>query len=236
MRWWDVRLKTKRQTHLSERQHQHPATKGITWRQLNPLPGMSLHGGTGSDLNGRKAIKKNKIFLALWLGNVYLDRLDCFISNPQSNAAPGAGAGEMALHPLQGRWACWCPQGCPQGSAQSTGTSCCLQLSNSQMGLISRRLVADLCQEGFPPAAWTKAMVSLRLTSPGGRQELLILSIPVPLTCSLSLLSAVSPRQHPGDTSPCLAPKGVSRSHVREQRETYPGASSPSPRPGRSSG
>lgn len=180
--------------------------------------------------------KKRRVFLALWLGNVYLDRLDCFISNPWSKAAPGAGDGEMAPHPLQGCRAGWCLQGCPQCSAQTTGTSCCLQLSNSQMGPISRRVVPDLCQEEFLPAVWTKATVSLRLTSPGGQQEPLILSIPVPLTCSLSLLSVVSPPRRPGDTSPRPAPKGVSRSHVRERRETYLEASSPSPQPGRSSG
>lgn len=116
--------------------------------------------------------------------------MDCFISNPWSKVAPGAGD---ASHPLQGHWASWCPQGCPQGLAQPMGTSCCLQLNNSQMGLTSRKVVPDLCQEGFPPAAWTKAMASSRLTSPGGWQEPLILSIPVPLTCSLSLLSIVSP-------------------------------------------
>lgn len=89
--------------------------------------------------------KKRRIFLALWLGNVYLDRLDCFISNQDSKVAPGAGDGEMATHPLQRHWAGWCPQGCPQGSAQTTGTSCCLQLGNSQTGLISCRVVPELC-------------------------------------------------------------------------------------------
>lgn len=110
VRWRDVQLKTNRQTHPSDGWHQHPATEGITWRHPNASPETSLDGGTERYLRcwSTEQFKwqEGKTSPALWLRNVYLDRLDCFTSNPQSNAAPGAGDGEMALHPLQGCWAC----------------------------------------------------------------------------------------------------------------------------------
>lgn len=67
-RWWDVQLKTNRQTHPSDGRHQNPDAKGITWRHPNPLPGMSLNDGTGRYLKSwsreqfkwQEGIKKKK--------------------------------------------------------------------------------------------------------------------------------------------------------------------------------
>lgn len=73
---------------------------------------MSLDGGTGRYLRpwSREQFKwqegkKIRVFLTLWLGNVYLDKLDCFIRNSQNKVAPGTGDGGMAPHHLQGYWA-----------------------------------------------------------------------------------------------------------------------------------
>lgn len=127
------------------------------------------------------------------------------------------GAGDESWHPIPCRDIGQVGALGAASLAQAMAMACCLQLSDSQTGLISCRVASELCLEGFPPVAWTKAMVFSRLSSPSGQEEPFILSIYIPLTCSLSLLNVVSPSQQPGDTSPRPAPKGVSRSHVREQ-------------------
>lgn len=86
-RWWHIQLKANRQTQPSDGWHQHPATKGVTWRHPNPLLETLLSGGTGYlrfwsreqfKREGRQNKIKRIVFLALCLGNVYLDRLDSF--------------------------------------------------------------------------------------------------------------------------------------------------------------
>lgn len=101
--------------------------------------------------------------------------------------------------------------GCPHGSAQTMGAaSCSLLLSNSQVGPICCTIASCLSQEGLPQVAWTKAMVSSRLTSHPAQH-------PFPLTCSLALhhgtigAQPVVARRH----FPLPGPKASEERHTR---------------------
>lgn len=104
----------------------------------------------------------------------------------------------------------WVPSRLPSWLCSAQGHL--LQLSKSQMVPIF-----DLCQEGFPQAAWTKAMVSSRLI------KLVKLSIPVPVSCSPALPNVLSPPPWQGDTSPHPALKGISRIHTPGVKRDLPG-------------
>jgi len=114
-------------------------------------------------------------------------------------------------------------QGLPPGLGSDHGHVLLSAAEQIPMGQISCRLVPDLCQEGFPPAAWTKATASSMLISPGDWQEPLILIIPIPLTCSLSLLSVMSAPECPRDTSPHPAAKGSLQEPHRGAKRDLPG-------------
>lgn len=118
--------------------------KPFAWEQLPAGWGGTRGLGEIYTAGRQKNIEIGGIFLALWLRDVYLDRLDCFISTPWSKAARGADAGEVAPRPLQDP-AVWGPPGLPTGLSWDHGHSISLSAAKQ---FPSR---ADLLQDCILP-------------------------------------------------------------------------------------
>lgn len=151
-RRWGVRLKTNRQTDTSVSPagfRRRGAPGGAQTLCLGAATSwVGRHPRSWRDLYSRKAEKNIEIggiFLALWLRDVYLDRLDCFISTPWSKAARGAGAGELAPRPPQDP-AVWGPPGLPTGLSSDHGHSISLSAAEqfpSRAGLLQDRVLPE---------------------------------------------------------------------------------------------